>query len=161
LKLYRAVCGQRFQLSTDGYKPYQSAIPGVFGGKIDHGLIIKHFAGASDIEPERKYSPANVVSVTKGRNWGDPDMDRVCTSHSERANLTLRMGIRRLTRLTNGHSKKLANHEAMMAFYFAWYDFCRKHQTLKTTPAIAQKLTDHQWTMEELLTEAAKARPAE
>jgi hypothetical protein len=82
-------------------------------------------------------------------------MDRVCTSHIERQNLTIRMAVRRLTRLTNAHSKKWANHEAMLGLFFAWYNYCRKHSTIKTTPAVASKLTDHAWTIEELLVAAA------
>ena len=86
---------------------------------------------------------------------GDPDLDRACTSHSERLNVSLRMQIRRLTRLTTAHSKKWENHEAMLGLYFAWYNFVRVHSTIKTTPAVAQGLTDHVWTIEELLAEVA------
>jgi hypothetical protein len=101
------------------------------------------------------YSPANIASVKVTHGCGNPDLDRACTSHSERLNLSIRMQNRRMTRLTNGHSKKWANHEAMMGLYFAWYNFCRKHATLKTSPAVAQGLTDQVWTIEELLAEVA------
>ena len=145
----------RFQLSTDGYTPYQSAVPLIFQFDVDFSQVIKRFGGSSDMEAGRRYSPANIVSVSVTHGCGNPDLDRACTSHSERLNLSIRMHNRRMTRLTNAHSKKWENHEAMMALYFAWYNFCRKHSTLKTTPAVAQGLTDHVWTIEELLTEVA------
>jgi len=85
---------------------------------------------------------------------GNPDSNRICTSHVERSNLTIRMGIRRMARLTNAFSKKWENHEAALALFFAYYNFCRVHGTLKTTPAVAAGITDHVWTMEELLTRA-------
>ena len=93
------------------------------------------------------------IHITYG--CGRPDLDRACTSHSERLNLSLRMGLRRLTRLTNGHSKSWKHHAAMLGLFFAWYNFCRVHSTIKATPAVAQGLTDHVWTIEELLTETA------
>jgi hypothetical protein len=93
------------------------------------------------------------TEITHG--CGDPDLSRACASHSERLNLSMRMGIRRLTRLTNAHSKKWWNHAAMLGRYFAWYNFRRVHSTIKTTPAVAQGLTDHTWSIEELLTEVA------
>lgn len=122
---------------------------------MDFAQIVKRFNGHSDTEPQRRYSPANIVSTTKTRGCGNPDLERATTSHSERLNLSLRMAIRRLTRLTNAHSKKWENHEAMLGLYFAWYNFSRVHSTLKTTPALASKLTDHAWSIEELLTAAA------
>lgn len=145
----------RFQLSTDGYTPYQSAVPLIFNFNIDFSQVIKRFGGSSDTEAGRRYSPANIVSVARTTGCGNPDLDRACTSHSERLNLSIRMQNRRMTRLTNAHSKKWANHEAMMGLYFAWYNFCRVHSTIKTTPAIAQGLTDHVWSIEELLAEIA------
>jgi len=151
--LYFATSG-RFQISTDGYGPYQAAIPLIFKFDIDYSQVIKRFGGV-DTQDHRRYSPANIVSTEITRSCGDPDLDRACTSHSERLNLSLRMQIRRLTRLTNAHSKKWENHEAMLGLYFAWYNFCRVHMTLKTTPAVAQKLTDHVWSLEELLAEVA------
>jgi transposase-like protein/IS1 family transposase len=154
--LFFATSG-RFQISTDGYRPYQAAIPLIFKFGIDYSQVIKRFGGASDNEAGRRYSPANIVSTEITRGCGDPDLDRACTSHSERLNLSLRMQIRRLTRLTNAHSKKWENHEAMLGLYFAWYNFVRVHSTIKTTPALAQGLTDHVWTIEELLDEVATA----
>ena len=143
----------RFQVSTDGYRPYQMAIPLIFNFDIDFSQVIKRFG--TDPEAGRRYSPANIVSTQLTIGCGNPDLDRACTSHSERLNLSLRMQIRRLTRLTNGHSKKWENHEAMLSLYFAWYNFCRKHMTIKTTPAVAQGLTDHEWTIEKLLSTIA------
>jgi transposase-like protein/IS1 family transposase len=153
--LYFATSG-RFQISTDGYGPYQSAIPLIFNFNVDFSQVIKRFGGTSDSEGSKRYSPANIISVDKTQGCGKPDLDRACTSHSERLNLSLRMQIRRLTRLTNGHSKKWENHEAMLGLYFAWYNFSRVHTTIRKTPAMEQGLTDHVWTIEELLTEAAK-----
>jgi hypothetical protein len=96
-----------------------------------------------------------MVKTEKTRGCGNPDLERASASHSERLNLSIRMGIRRLTRLTNAHSKKWENHDAMLGLWFAYYNFCRNHETIKTTPAVAQGLTDHAWTMEELLAEVA------
>ena len=146
----------RFQISTDGYKPYQSAIPLIFNFDVDFSQVIKRFGGSSDTEAGRRYSPANIVSVEITQGCGNPDLDRACTSHSERLNLSVRMHNRRMTRLTNAHSKKWENHEAMMGVWFAWYNFGRKHSTIGTTPAVAQGLTDHAWSIEELLAEVAK-----
>lgn len=152
----RLATSGRFQVSTDGYGPYQSSIPLTFQFGIDFAQIIKSYGGSSDTEPERKYSPANIASVKTTIGCGSPDEDRICTSYVERSNLSMRMHLRRLTRLTNAHSKSLPHHRAMLALYFAWYNFVRKHMTLGTTPAVAQGLTDHVWTVDELLTEAAK-----
>ena len=152
--LYHATSG-RFQVSTDGYRPYQTAIPLIFNFAIDYSQVIKRFGGSTDTEAGRRYSPAAIVSTEITLGCGNPDLDRACTSHSERLNLSLRMQIRRLTRLTNAHSKKWGNHAAMLGLYFAWYNFVRVHSTIKTTPATAQGLTDRPWTLEELLTEVA------
>jgi transposase-like protein/IS1 family transposase len=145
----------RFQISTDGYTPYQSAVPLIFNFDVDFSQVIKRFGGSSDTEAGRRYSPANIVSVEITHGCGTPDLDRACTSHSERLNLSLRMHNRRMTRLTNAHSKKWENHESMMGLWFAWYNFVRVHSTIKTSPAVAQGLTDHVWTIEELLAEVA------
>lgn len=142
----------RFQLSTDGFLPYRTAIPGIFKSEIDHGTLVKQYGPSEDVQAARRYSPAAIIGIDKHAASGTPNMDRVCTSHIERENLTIRMQVRRLTRLTNAFSKKWENHEAMLGLFFAWYNFCRKHSTIKTTPAVAQGLTDHVWTLEELLT---------
>jgi hypothetical protein len=105
---------------------------------------------------ERRYTPPEVVDCVATPILGQPDMDKVCTSHVERSNLTIRMTIQRLTRLTNAHSKKWENHEAALALFFACYDFCRVHSTLRNTPAVAAGLAFRTWSLEELL-EAASA----
>ena len=145
----------RLQVSTDGYRPYQAAVPLVFNFEVDFAQIVKSFNGSSDNDGSRRYSPANIVSTEKTQGCGNPDLNRATTSHSERLNRSIRMANRRMTRLTDAHSKKWENHEAMMGLYFAWYNFCRNHSTLKTTPAVAAGLTDHAWAIEELLTAAA------
>jgi hypothetical protein len=104
---------------------------------------------------QSRYSPGEVVDAYAVPCIGEPEMDDVCTSHAERQNLNIRMGIRRMTRLTNGHSKKWENHDAALALYFAYHNFCRVHTTLKTTPAVAAGLTDHVWSVAELLEEIA------
>jgi transposase-like protein/IS1 family transposase len=151
-KLRDATSG-RFQLSTDGYLPYRTAVPSAFGPQIDFAQIVKVYGNAP--EAERRYTPPAVISTTLIPCMGDPDMDRVCTSHVERNNLNMRMMIRRLTRLTNAFSKKWENHEAMLALFFAYYNFCRWHMTLKETPAMRAGLTDHIWPLRELLERAA------
>lgn len=151
-KLHRATRG-RFQLTTDGYRPYLTAIPETFGDSIDYATLVKVYGESSD---EHRYSPATVVDTIPTARLGNPVESRICTSHVERSNKTLRMGIRRFTRLTDAHSKKWANHEAMLGLFIAYYNYCRPHQTLnerngrKTTPAMEAGLTDHAWTVAEL-----------
>ncbi len=152
-KLNTATSG-RFQVSTDGYGPYLVAIPWIMAGRVDFGQVVKNYA-TPDVKDQRRYSPATVSSCEKNPILGDPDVDNICTSHVERHNLSMRMGMRRLTRLTNGHSKKWENHEAALGLWFAYYNYCRVHMTLKTTPAKAAKLTDHTWTVVELLEKIA------
>ena len=155
-KLRAATAGD-FQLTTDGFHPYRSAIPGTFGTTLDFAVLIKDYDAAP--EDRRRYSPPEVVRVTVRIQTGNPDENQICTSHVERHNLTIRMQIRRMTRLTNGFSKKWENHEAALALFFAYYNFCRPHMTLteaakghrKTTPAMAAGLTDHVWTVAELI----------
>lgn len=143
----------RFQITTDGFKPYRTAIPGAMSG-ADFAVLIKNYATKGD---EGRYSPGEVSSITKKTCCGNPDPAEICTSHVERHNLTIRMQTRRMTRLTNAFSKKWANHVASFALFFAYYNFCRSHQTLtqesgkKTTPAMAAGLEDHPWMLEELI----------
>lgn len=151
IKLRRATAG-RYQLSTDGFAGYQMAVPEILGRSVDWGVIVKLYG--SPVE-QRRYSPPTIVHIKKSARTGNPDWDLICTSHVERVNLTLRMGIRRLTRLTNGFSKKWENHEAAHSLFFAAYNFIRVHSTLKTTPAVAAGLADHVWTVRELLERAA------
>jgi transposase-like protein/IS1 family transposase len=156
-KLRRATVGD-FQLTTDGFHPYRAAIPATFGPSLDFAVLIKDYDAAP--EDLRRYSPPEVVRITVRIQTGNPDRSQICTSHVERHNLTIRMQIRRLTRLTNGFSKKWENHEAALALFFAFYNFCRPHMTLteeaghKTTPAMAAGLADHVWSVAELLERA-------
>jgi IS1 family transposase len=149
-KLRDATSG-RFQLSTDGLGMYRPAVANAFGTGIDYAQLVKTYTSSNEVGTAARYSPGQVVHTHKVVLLGTPDEDRVCTSHIERQNLTMRMTLRRLTRLTNGHSKKWANHRAALALYFAYYNFCRVHATLKTTPAVAAGLTDHTWSVAELL----------
>jgi IS1 family transposase/transposase-like protein len=148
LKLRNATEG-RFQLTTDGWPSYPDAVERVFGSAIDYAQLIKVYAASRD--GEQRYSPAEVVDVEVVPRAGMPDYERICTSHVERQNLTMRMQIRRLTRLTNAFSKKWENLRAAIALHFAYYNFCRVHQTLRVTPAMEAGLTDHIWELKELL----------
>lgn len=157
----------RFQLSTDGWGPYQEVVPIIFESEnrpIDHAIVIKTYG---KFEDDHRYSPSEVLTTDVFDNCGSPDLKKACTSHIERQNLTIRMQNRRMTRLTNAFSKKWQNHAASFAIHFATYNFITPHGTLtknsgdageriKTTPAMAAGLTDHPWTMEELLIEMAK-----
>ena len=152
--LYHATQG-RFQLTTDGFTPYRSVIPSILRGRgIDYATLVKVYGESED--GSRRYSPSEFVGTVETAIMGAPEEERVCTSHVERSNKTLRMQIRRLTRLTDAHSKKWENHEAAMAFFFAYYNFCRVHGTLKMTPAQKSGLTTETWSLERLLAEAAK-----
>jgi hypothetical protein len=144
-------------LTTDGYTPYRTAIPAILGGRVDFATLVKVY-GETDEEGSRRYSPATVIGTIETPVLGNPDEDRICTSHVERSNRTLRMQIRRLTRLTDAHSKKWENHGAAMALFFAYYNFCRVHMTLKSTPAKAAGLTSETWSLERLLAEAQAIR---
>jgi IS1 family transposase len=148
LKLRNATKG-KFQLTTDGWPSYPDAVERVFGSEIDYAQLIKVYGASRD--GEQRYSPAEVVDVEVVPRAGMPDFERICTSHIERQNLTMRMQIRRLTRLTNAFSKKWENLRAAIALHFAYYNFCRIHQTIRVTPAMEAGLTDHVWTIAELL----------
>jgi transposase-like protein/IS1 family transposase len=149
VKLRRATEG-KFQLTTDGWPSYPDAVERVFGSDIHYAQLVKVYAASRD--GEQRYSPAEVVDVEVVPRAGMPDYERICTSHIERQNLTMRMQIRRLTRLTNAFSKKWENLQAAVALHFAYYNFCRVHSSLRVTPAMEAGLTDHVWTIAELLT---------
>jgi transposase-like protein/IS1 family transposase len=138
-----------FQITTDGFSPYRYAISNTLEDRANFAMLIKVYRAAS--EGEARYSPAEVAAVEVVPVMGQPDPDRICTSHIERQNLSIRMGTRRFTRLTNAFSKKWENHWAALACWFAFYNFCRRHQTLRMTPAMAAGITDHIWTVRELL----------
>lgn len=141
----------RVQLTTDGYKAYLEAVEGAFGGDVDYATLVKLYGEEPSRGPERRYSPAVCIGAQKTLVEGNPDPKHVSTSHVERQNLTMRMSMRRFTRLTNGFSKKLANHEHSLSLYFAYYNFVRIHKSLKTTPAMAAGVTSRLWEMADLL----------
>jgi IS1 family transposase len=145
-------CSERIvgnpQITTDSHKPYLKAVEEAFGGDCDYAMLHKIY-GAPD-EPEARYSPATCIGADLKVISGMPDPKHVSTSFVERQNLTMRMSMRRYTRLTNGFSKKLDNHGCAVALHFMHYNFCRIHKTLKVTPAMEAGLTNHVWTIEEL-----------
>lgn len=142
----------RVQLTTDGFRPYLQAVEDGFGAEIDYAMLIKLYG--SDPEAERRFSPPVVLTQDVRVVTGDPDPDRISTSYVERQNLTMRMGMRRFTRLTNAFSKKLANHEAAVALHYMHYNFARPHKSLRNpyprTPAMAAGVADHVWSCEEI-----------
>ncbi|QEG34187.1 hypothetical protein [Bythopirellula goksoeyrii] len=123
-------------------------LPFVFGSRCDFGQLVKNYSGQ---QSTTRYSPAKIIGAQKKAVYGSPDRKRICTSHVERLNLTLRMNMWRFTHLTNGFSKTREHHAAMQGLFFAWYNFCRKPETLKATPAMAAGLTEKQWTILHLL----------
>lgn len=141
---------QHVQISTDALKSYADAIEYGFGVNADYGQIVKSY-GENDYQEARRYSPAKLVSVKKAVIAGQPDETLISTSYVERQNLTMRMHMRRLTRLTNAFSKKFENFQAAVALHFGYYNFVRFHKTLRMTPAMAGGVTDHAWTIKDLL----------
>jgi IS1 family transposase len=150
----------RIQITTDGHRAYAEAVEGAFGMDVDYAMLIKLYGAPTD-SPDARYSPATCIGIRTGILSGNPDRQYISTSYVERQNLNLRMGVRRFTRLTNAFSKKFENHCHMVAIYHAYYNFCRVHQTLRVTPAMEAGLTDHVWSLEELVgsldTSVAKA----
>lgn len=141
----------RVQLSTDGFRFYVDAVEHHFGSDIDFGQIVKLYGDYGQHDAEGRYSPAPIVEVITKIRQGNPDLEHLSTSIVERQNLTVRMAIRRFTRLTNAHSKKLANLKAAVALHFAYYNFCRIHSTIRCTPAMESGLANHVWNLKELL----------
>ena len=139
-----------FQLSTDSFSGYFNAVDRVFGESVHYGQIHKKYEETIEAS-EKRYSPPRIISVTKKSLIGKPNPKYISTSHCERLNLSLRMEMRRFTRLTNGHSKKLENHEAAVDLYFFFYNFLRIHRTLRVTPAMEAKVTNRLWSWEDLL----------
>jgi len=148
-KLDYATSG-RFQLTSDGFRPYESAVAYSLGTRVDYAMLIKVYGRLGE-EEEHKYSPPEVVDTTTKVIIGNPDPRRICTSIVERSNLTIRMTVRRLTRLTNAFSKKWENLYAMMSLYFAFYNFCRVHSSIRCTPAMESGLTGRIWSIRDLL----------
>ena len=140
----------RVQLTSDGHKAYLDAVERAFGDDIDYAMLVKHY-GAAPEGPTRRYSPAECVGTTIGTVTGQPDRKHVSTSFAERANLSIRMGIRRFTRLTNAFSKKVENHFYALAIYFTHYNYVRIHQTLRVTPAMAAGVSKTLWTMDDVV----------
>lgn len=153
-KLDRATAGH-FQLSTDGWESYPEAVSYSLGVRVDYAQLIKTYRAAhptQNPEGERRYSPSRVFEVFRVPRLGEPSTDAICTSHIERQNLTIRMQMRRLTRLTNAFSKKRENLHAAFALHFAHYNFCRIHKTLRCTPAMEAGITRRLWELKDLLT---------
>lgn len=162
LKLKAATTGH-FQLSTDGFPSYAAVVPVVFGPSIDYAQLVKEYTNSNEEGTAARYSPGKVIRVHKRVITGNPNDGLVCTSHVERSNLSMRTSLRRMTRLTIGHSKKWRNHQAAIALWFAYYNYCRVHTTLteatreedkravKTTPAMAAGLAEKPWDVSELL----------
>lgn len=139
----------RVQLTTDGHAPYLNAVADAFGPEIDYAMLVKHY-GPANVQDQRRYSPSEFVKADKRPVNGSPDPKEISTSFVERQNLTMRMGMRRFTRLTNGFSKKVENLEHAVSLHFMHYNFARIHKTLRVTPAMEAGLTDHVWTLEEI-----------
>jgi IS1 family transposase len=139
----------RHQITTDAHKPYLAAVKKAFGGDADYAQLHKIY-GAPEAA-EARYSPATCIGCESKTVSGVPDPAHASTSYVERQNLNMRMGMRRFTRLTNAFSKKVENHGHAVALYFAFYNFVRVHQTLRVTPALEAGLTDHVWSVEELI----------
>jgi IS1 family transposase len=137
----------RIQLTTDGYRVYLEAIEGAFGCDVDYAMLVKMYESTQE---ETRYSPAKCNGSKATRITGNPDADHISTSYIERQNLTMRMGIRRFTRLTNAFSKKVENHALHLALHYMYYNFVRIHKTLRVTPAMKAGVTDHLWSIEEI-----------
>lgn len=150
-KIYNAVEGtnNRFQMTTDGYGAYPDAVSYSLGTRVDYAQLIKQYAAPAD--EDHRYSPSVCTGAKPVAVLGNPNMERVCTSHIERQNLTVRMSMRRMTRLTNGFSKKWDNLRAALALNFAFYNFCRIHKTIRCTPAMEAGITKTVWELKDLL----------
>jgi len=142
----------RVHITTDGLRVYADAIENTFGSDVDFAMLVKLYGEASTDSPERKYSPSECIGTKVHVMTGEPDGDHISTSYVERQNLTMRMHMRRFTRLTNGFSKKSANHVWMVALYSVFYNFCKVHKTLRVTPAMEAGLMDRILTFEDIVT---------
>ena len=156
----RARLANRVQLTTDGHKAYLEAVEGAFGEDIDYAMLVKLYGEAPEAMKGR-YSPAQCIGTRKTKITGNPDRDHVSTSYVERQNLTMRMSMRRFTRLTNAHSKKLANHHHAQALYFMFYNFARINQAVRMSPAMAAGIETRLWDMADIaaLVEARAQAP--
>lgn len=151
----------RVQITSDGHRSYLIAVEAAFGSDVDFAQLIKIYGKpALEKDSEARYSPPQCIGIKMEVVTGEPNEAHISTSYVERSNLSMRMQIRRFTRLTNGFSKKFTNHAAAVALYFFHYNFCRVHQTLRVTPAMEAGITDHVWTHEELIEMFDAAMPA-
>lgn len=144
---------RQIQVTTDGFGGYEYGVPLAMGSRVNFAQLVKAYASQQE---QTRYSPAQIIDARKVVRHGNPDMDLVSTSYVESLNQKFRMHVRRFTRLTNAHSKCIKHHKAMQAIWFAFYNFARKHDTLKTSPAVAAGLTDHVWTLRELVEAAGQ-----
>jgi IS1 family transposase len=139
----------RVQLTTDGHRPYLNAVEEAFGADVDYAMLVKLYKGGNT--DDTRYSPAECTGAHKEAITGNPDFDHVSTSYIERQNLTMRMNMRRFTRLTNGFSKKIENHMHAVAIHYMHYNFVRIHKSLRCTPAMAAGVTEHLWSVEDMV----------
>lgn len=149
LQMLSSRLANRVQLTTDGHKMYLNAVVDAFGSDIDYAMLVKMYG--NDSEAEKRYSPAVCTGCEKKAVIGAPDRRHISTSYVERQNLTMRMNIRRFTRLTNAFSKKLENHIHSVALFYMHYNFCRIHQTLRVTPAMEAGISSHVWSIAEIV----------
>ena len=147
----RARLSNRIQLTSDGHKAYFDAVEGAFGGDVDYAQLVKIYGQAPEEDKTTRYSPSVCTGSKKKKMIGQPDSKLISTSYVERQNLTMRMSMRRFTRLTNAFSKKLENHAHAVALHYMYYNFCRIHQTLETTPAKKAGVADRVWSVEDLV----------
>lgn len=154
----RGRLANRVQLTTDGHRAYLEAVESAFGADIDYAQLVKMYGPT--IGAPGRYSPAECTGIKKIRREGNPDIAHVSTSYVERQNLTMRMSMRRFTRLTNAFSKKFDNHVHALSLYFVFYNFCRIHKTLRMSPAMAAGMTDRLWSLEDVLARIDVDAPA-
>jgi IS1 family transposase len=154
----RSRLANRVQLTSDGHKAYLEAVEGAFGADVDYAQLVKLY-GASPESAKGRYSPAECIGARKERIEGNPDPKHVSTSYAERQNLTMRMHMRRFTRLTNAFSKKFESHVHMVALYTVWYNYVRIHKSLRITPAMAAGLTDRVWDLSDIAESIEAAAP--
>src|SRR5260221_3384996 len=140
----------RVQLTTDGHKAYLNAVEDAFGADVDYAMLIK-ISGTAPKGSEVRYSPAQCMGAKKAMQTGRPDWKHISTSFVERQNLAMRMSMKRFARLSNGFSKKVENHEHMLALHYMYYNFARIHQTLRVTPAMEAGISDHVWSLDEII----------
>jgi IS1 family transposase len=161
-KMFMQDCASRIkgrvQITTDGHRAYLDAVEDAFGAEVDYAQLQKIYGAPA--ENDTRYSPATCIGCEMKTVSGDPDPNHVSTSYVERHNLTMRMGMRRFTRLTNGFSKKIDNHMAMVAIHAVYYNYGRIHKTLRITPGMAAGLSDHVWSLEEIVMMADSYAPA-